>query len=79
MDNRWNEEKGKTGKYRRVKRKRAKNFMHHTTTLGVKYGKAGRSNGVIVGRVRLASSRSPGSNCRSLKFWVQDVYHEHGA
>jgi hypothetical protein len=44
-----------------------------------KYGKAGRSDGVIVGRVRLASSRSLGSNCRSPKFWVQDVYPEHGA
>ena len=31
---------------------------------------------LIVGRVKLASSTSPGSNCGSQKFWVQDVYHE---
>jgi hypothetical protein len=30
-----------------------------------KYGKVGQSDGVIVGRVRLVSSRSLGSNCRS--------------
>ena len=33
MDNREEEEKGKTGKYRRGKRKEEKNFMPHTTTL----------------------------------------------
>jgi hypothetical protein len=33
---------------------------------------------LIVGRVKLASSRSLGSNCRSQKFWVQDVYHGTG-
>jgi hypothetical protein len=26
--------------------------------------------------VKLASSRSPGSNCKSRKCWVQNVYHE---
>jgi hypothetical protein len=31
---------------------------------------------LIVGRVKLASSTSPGSNCGSQNFWVQDVYHE---
>jgi hypothetical protein len=25
--------------------------------------------------LKLASSRSAGWNCRSRKFWVQDVYH----
>jgi hypothetical protein len=35
MDNRGEEEKGKTGKYRRGKRKGAKNFMPHTTTLSL--------------------------------------------
>jgi hypothetical protein len=25
--------------------------------------------------VKLVSSRSPGSNCKSQKCWVQDVYH----
>jgi hypothetical protein len=78
MNNRGEEEKGKMGKYRRGKQKGAKNFMRHTTTLGLKYGKVGQSNGVIVGRVRLASSRSLGSNCRSPKFWVQDVYPNTG-
>ena len=34
-DNRGEEEKGKTGKYRRGKRKGAKNFMPHTTTLSL--------------------------------------------
>jgi hypothetical protein len=58
MDNRGEEEKGKTRKYRRGKIKGEKNFMHHTKTLGLKYGKAGWSNEVIVGRVRLASLRS---------------------
>ena len=33
---------------------------------------------LIVGRVKLASLRSSGSNCRSQKFWVQDVYHGIG-
>jgi hypothetical protein len=35
MDNRGEEEKGKMGKYRRGKRKGAKNFMPHTTTLSL--------------------------------------------
>jgi len=35
MNNRGEEEKGKTGKYRRGKRKGAKNFMPHTTTLSM--------------------------------------------
>jgi hypothetical protein len=52
--------------------------MHHTTTIGIKYGKVVRSEGVILGRVRLASSRSSRLNCRSLKFWVQDVYPNTG-
>jgi len=30
---------------------------------------------VNLGRVKLAISRSVGWNCRSQKFWVQDVYH----
>jgi hypothetical protein len=77
-NNRGKEEKGKMGKYRRAKRKGAKNFMRRTTTLGLKYGKAGRSDGVIVGRVRLASSRSLGLNHRSPKFWVHDVYPNTG-
>jgi hypothetical protein len=64
-NNRGEEEKGKTRKYRRRKRNRAKNFMCHTTTLGLMYGKARHSDGVIVGRVRLASLRSLGSNCIS--------------
>jgi hypothetical protein len=64
MDNRGEEEKGKSDKYRREKKKGVKNFMRHKTTLGLKYGKAGRSDGVIIDKVRLASSRSPGSNCR---------------
>jgi hypothetical protein len=34
-DNRGEEEKGKTGKYRRGKRKGEKNFMPHTTTLSL--------------------------------------------
>jgi len=33
---------------------------------------------LIVGRVKLVSLRSLGSNCRSRKFWVQDVYHVTG-
>jgi hypothetical protein len=33
---------------------------------------------LIVGRVKLAGLRSLGSNCRSRKFWVQDVYHKTG-
>jgi hypothetical protein len=33
---------------------------------------------LIIGRVKLASSRSLGSNCRSQKLWVQDVYHGTG-
>jgi hypothetical protein len=43
-----------------------------------KYGKVGRIDKVIVGRVILASLRILGSNCRAQKFWVQDVYPEHG-
>jgi hypothetical protein len=43
-----------------------------------KYGKAGQTDRVIIGRGRVASSRSLGSNCRAQKFWVQDVYPEHG-
>jgi hypothetical protein len=31
---------------------------------------------VNLGIVKLASSRIPGSNCKSQKFWVQDVYHK---
>jgi hypothetical protein len=42
-DNREEEEKGKSGKYRREK-KGVKNFMRHITTLGIKYGKEGRSD-----------------------------------
>jgi hypothetical protein len=34
-DNRGEEEKGKTGKYRRGKRKGEKNFIPHTTTLSL--------------------------------------------
>jgi hypothetical protein len=30
---------------------------------------------VNLGIVKLASSRSPGSNCKSQKCWVQNVYH----
>jgi hypothetical protein len=30
---------------------------------------------VNLGRVKVVSSRSPGWNCRSQIFWVQDVYH----
>jgi hypothetical protein len=78
-DNRGEEEKGKTGKYRRGKRRGETNFMRHKTTLGLKYGKVGWSDRVIVGRVRLVSSRSLRSNCNSPKFWVQDVYPEYGA
>jgi hypothetical protein len=44
----------------------------------IKYGKAGQSDRVIVGRVRLVSSSSLWSNCRSPKFSVQYVYSEHG-
>jgi hypothetical protein len=33
---------------------------------------------LIVGRVKLASSRHSGSNCRSCNFWVQDVYYGTG-
>jgi hypothetical protein len=73
-DNRGEEEKGKTDKYRRGKRKGTKKFMRHTTTLGIKYVKVGQSDGVIVGRVRLVSSRSLGLDCRSPEFWVKDVY-----
>jgi hypothetical protein len=62
-DNRGEEEKGKSESIEE-KKKGVKNFMRHRTTLDLKYGKAGRSDGVIIGRVRLASSRSPGSNCR---------------
>jgi hypothetical protein len=39
--------------------------------------KVGQTNGVIVGRGRVASLRSLGSNCRAQKFWVQYVYPEH--
>jgi len=42
--------------------------MRHKTTLDIKYGKAGRSNGVIVGTVRLASLRSLGSIVNNLSF-----------
>jgi hypothetical protein len=34
-DNRGEKEKGKMGKHRRGKRKGAKNFMRHTTTLSL--------------------------------------------
>jgi hypothetical protein len=44
-----------------------------------KYGKAERSDGVIVGRVKLVNSSIMWLNCRSPKFWVQLVYSEHGA
>jgi hypothetical protein len=30
---------------------------------------------LIVGRVKLGSLRRSGLNCRSRKFWVQDVYY----
>jgi len=33
---------------------------------------------LIIVRVKLASSRSSGSNGRSHKFWVQYVYHKTG-
>jgi len=35
MDNRGEEKKGKTGKYRRGKRKGDKNFIPHTKTLSI--------------------------------------------
>jgi hypothetical protein len=43
-----------------------------------KYGKVGRTDGVIVVRFNLVSSRSLGSNFRARNFWVQNVYPEHG-
>jgi hypothetical protein len=42
-----------------------------------KYGKAGQIDRIIVGRGRVASLRSAGSNCRACNFYVQDVYPEH--
>jgi hypothetical protein len=46
------------------KKKGLKNFMRHKKTLGLKYGKVGQSDRIIIGRVRPGSSMILGSNCR---------------